>query len=138
MDMATLPVTEDEFRYLLVMGDTFTKFIEAEAVKDQTAGSITKAIYKRLICRYGCPTKVLSDQGRNFEASAFKKLCDKFGIQKLRSAAFYPHGNGFAERTIGSVKQILRSVLLEMKLPQKSWIEILPQVLLALDQIFSI
>ena len=43
MDTATLPVTEDGLRYLLVIGDMFTKFIEAEAMKDQTADSVIKS-----------------------------------------------------------------------------------------------
>ena len=59
------------------MGDMFTKFIEAAAMKDQTADSVIKAFYKGWICRYGCPTNALSDQSRHFEASAFEKLCDK-------------------------------------------------------------
>ena len=50
MDIATLKVTEDGFRYLLVMGDMFTKFTEAEAMKDQTADSVMKAFYKGWVC----------------------------------------------------------------------------------------
>lgn len=132
IDIATLPKTDDGYRYFLVIGDTFSKYLEAVPMKNQTADTVVKAFWRGWVTRHGCPTTVLSDQGKNVDGATMKILCDKFGIAKKRSSSYHPAGNGFAERSIRSIKQILTALLTDRGLPQKSWKELLPEVLLGL------
>ena len=60
-------------------------------------------------------------------------VCASFGIEKRRSSAYHSQGNGFAERNIRTVKDMLRSVLLYRRLSQSRRREILPQLLFALN-----
>jgi hypothetical protein len=48
-------------RYILVATDYYTKWVEAKALRDNTASSIAKFLYKYIWCRYGCPIELVSD-----------------------------------------------------------------------------
>ena len=51
----------------------------------------------------------------------------------MRSSAYHSQGNGFAERNIRSVKDMLRAVLLHRKLQQSQWRSLLPSLVFALN-----
>ena len=132
IDIATLPRTDNGYRYFLLIGDMFSKYVEAEPMKDQTADTVVQTFWKGWVTRHGCPTTLLSDQGKNVDGTTMRALCDSFGIKKKRSTSYHPEGNGFAERSIRTIKQILQTLISERKLPQKSWADLLPEVLLGL------
>ena len=47
--------------------------------------------------RFGCPFKVHSDQGRNFEGKLFTALCKVLEIHKTRTTPYRPSSNGQVE-----------------------------------------
>ena len=57
----------------------------------------------------GLPQILHSDQGQNFESAVFKQTLDAFGIQKSRTIAYYPQGDGLVERCNRSLLQLLRT-----------------------------
>lgn len=69
--MRPLPMTKQGNRYILVIGDYFTKWTEAFAIPDQEAETVAKKLVHEYICRLGVPIQVHSDQGRNFESALF-------------------------------------------------------------------
>ncbi len=62
-----------------------------------------------------------------------RDIYNSLGIEKRRSSAYHSKGNGFAERNIRSVKDLLRSVLLHRKQYQGKWRSILPELVFALN-----
>ena len=75
-DILEVPVSRKNHRYLLVVMDYFTEWVEAIPLKDQTAASVTQAIIK--ICStFGVPSILHSDQGCNFESQMLKQMCYK-------------------------------------------------------------
>lgn len=54
-------------RYILVIIDCFTKWVEAFPIPDQTAQTCADRLMD-VICRFGCPLSIHSDQGRSFES----------------------------------------------------------------------
>ena len=67
-------------------------------MKDQEAVTVAKALEYGWFNRYGYPSALLSDQGRNVDGVLVKELCAKYGITKLHSSAYHPEGDGEAER----------------------------------------
>ncbi|CAB4418770.1 unnamed protein product [Rhizophagus irregularis] len=58
-----LPITERNNRYIVTAMDYFMKWPEARALETADAKEIARFIYEDIICRHGCPKKILSDRG---------------------------------------------------------------------------
>ena len=133
LDIAHMPTDVEGYCYLLLIGDVFSKYIEAVPLRDQTADSIKRGLWENWLNHYSYPQFMLSDQGSNVDGVVINKLCRDFHIEKRRTSGYHSQGNGFAERNIRSVKETLRTLLLEYKLPQNCWTEILRSVVFALN-----
>ena len=74
--LGPLPVTERGNRYILVVGDYFTRWKEAFLMKDMEAQTVACILVNEFICRMGVPDTIHTDQGRNFESNLIKELPD--------------------------------------------------------------
>ena len=110
MDIAYLPWTSNGYRYVLIIVDLFSKFMEAIPMKNQESATIAEALQYGWFHRYGYPLALLSDQCPNVDGTVIRELCGKYGIRKLHSSAYHPEGDGEAEMTIQSFKQTMRVV----------------------------
>ena len=126
VDVLEVPVSYQNNRYLLVIQDYFTKWVEAIPMPDQTAVRITNELTK-VFSTLGLPNIVHSDQGRNFESLTLKQTLEAFGIEKSRTTAYHPQGDGLVERFNRSLLQMLRSFVDS----EPDWERYLPLVLYA-------
>ena len=126
VDILEVPRSLNNNRYLLVVQDYFTKWPEAIPLPDQTANRITRELTK-LFAIYGQPEILHSDQGRNFESAILSQTLQAFGVQKSRTTAYHPQGDGMVERFNRSLLQLLRSYVDR----QDDWEYYLPLVLYA-------
>ena len=133
IDIAQMPKDNDGYQYFLLVGDIFSKYINALPLREQSAKSVTKVLTSNWIYTHGTPQFLLSDQGSNVDGVVVNELCNKIGVEKRRSSAYHSQGNGFAERNIRNVKETLRAVLLHRKLDQKKWRQLLPELVFALN-----
>ena len=109
--LGPLPQTPRGNNYILVVNDCFTKWVEVFAVPDETAPTCARVILNEVICRYGCPLDLHTDQGRNFESHIFKELCDLLQIRKTRSSPRNPKGNGVTERFNSTLLAMIRAYI---------------------------
>ena len=70
-------------KYLVVANEYFTKWIEAEPVAQITAHKIEGFVWKNIVCRFGVPKRLVSDNGTQFASHLLKKLCEGVGIQQV-------------------------------------------------------
>jgi len=89
------------------MIDKFTRWPELVPITNIEASTIARKFFETWICRYGCPAKIVTDQGTQFESELFQKLCQLCGIQKCRSTPYHPQSNGSIERMHRTLKSIL-------------------------------
>ena len=82
---------------------------------------------------HGTPYYLLSDKGSNVDGDTIREVCNAVGIEKRRSCGYHWQGNGFAERSIRHVKDILRSAILSHKLALYKWKSFLPEHSFALN-----
>ncbi|UYV84759.1 K02A2.6-like [Cordylochernes scorpioides] len=82
--------------------DYFNKWPEAYAIPNQEAKTVEKVLMDNLICRFGVPLELHSDQGRNFEAGVFQELCRLLAIRKTRTTPLHPN---LMEWLKGSIKR---------------------------------
>ena len=116
-------------RYILVMVDQFTKWVELAALPEQNAQLTAKRFFDQFICRFGCPLEVHTDQGRNFESNLFQAFCKVFEISKTRTTPYRPCSNGQCERFNRTILQMVRSYISR---DLKDWDEHLPFIAMAL------
>ena len=61
------PAASGQRRYVLVAVDYFTKWVEAEPMKNIKHSDVRWFIWKNLITRYGIPQSIVFDNGPQFE-----------------------------------------------------------------------
>jgi transposase InsO family protein len=105
--LAPLPIIARGNQYILVMSDHFTKWVEAVPMPNQRAETVAKAFVNEVVTRHGVPSKLLTDQGRNFEADLMKQVFGLLGVRKLRTSPYHPQTDGQVERMNRTLKGIL-------------------------------
>ncbi len=98
-----LPETWSGNKYILVAIDHYSKWCEAKAVADHRARTAARFLEDDLICKYGVPRFVLTDNGGEWGAE-FETMCKDYGIHHQRTAPQWPQYNGMAERMIKTLK----------------------------------
>lgn len=126
--MGPFPQSERSNKYLMVVGDYFTKWTECYPLPNLEASTVAKVFVEEFISRFGVPLICHTDQGKSFEAQLFKELCKILGIDVTRSSSFHPQSNGMIEKCNNTIITMLSAFVNEN---QKNWDELVPFVMLA-------
>ena len=84
--MGPFPHAVGGFEYLYVAIDKFTKWPEVEAVRKVTAQSAIK-FFKGLVCRFGVPNRIITDNGTEFTSHAFMQYIKDLGSKCFRGTS---------------------------------------------------
>ncbi|KAG7552321.1 Ribonuclease H-like superfamily [Arabidopsis thaliana x Arabidopsis arenosa] len=115
-------------QYLLVLTNYFSKWIEAEAYISIQDSVVKIFLWKHIICRYGVPYEIVTDNGPQFISNDFDDFCSAWGIKLSYSTPRYPQGNGQAE---ASNKTILSNLKKRLSARKGGWYDELQPVLWA-------
>ena len=72
--LGPLPRTDNGNKYIMVVGDYFTKWMEAIPILDAEAKTVADKFVERIVSIFGVPLQIHSDQGSNFESKVFKEF----------------------------------------------------------------
>ncbi|GJT41080.1 reverse transcriptase domain-containing protein [Tanacetum coccineum] len=92
------PEGPGKVKFLIVAMDYFTKWIEAKAVATITGNQVKKFVWDNIVCRFGLPGEIISDNGKQFVDNPFKDWCDKLNITQRFASVKHPQSNGLVER----------------------------------------
>jgi hypothetical protein len=67
---------------------TLCFYLQRTLVPLPTAVSIYPSPVNQFFSRFGCPFQVFTDQGRNFESSLFREMCELLHIHKSRTTPY--------------------------------------------------
>ena len=65
-------------KFLVVGIDYFTKWVEAEPLAKITKQNVKNFIWKNIVCRFGVPRVLISDNGRQFDNALFRDFYEHF------------------------------------------------------------
>jgi hypothetical protein len=87
--------------------DDLTKFVILQPTPTTETGIVGKHLI-HIICQYGIPEHIRTDQGTAFCSNLIQEITDKLGIKKLKCSPYHPESNGALERSHGSIKETIR------------------------------
>ncbi|XP_022030653.1 uncharacterized protein LOC110931577 [Helianthus annuus] len=88
------PPAPGKLKYLIVAVDYFTKWVEAKPLAKITADNAKKFLWEHIVCRFGLPLYLVSDNGTQFTDRIFQEWCTHLHIQQIFTSVAHPQGNG--------------------------------------------
>ena len=92
-------VTSCGTKFVLVMVEHFSKWIELVALFQNSAELAPVASLDRVLARFGASAEVLTDQGRE-SLGAFEELCTKALIDHRTTSREHPDADGLVEQVV--------------------------------------
>ncbi|CAG2212114.1 unnamed protein product [Mytilus edulis] len=126
--LGELPETENGNRYILVVSDYYTKWTESFPMPNMEASTVVKIIVEEVIARFGVPSWIHSDQGRQYESRLFQEVCKVLDIKKTRTTPYHPQSDGMVERFNKTLATMLSAYVQEH---QRDWDKYIPFVMMA-------
>jgi transposase InsO family protein len=128
--LGPFPRAQGGYRYLYIAIDKLTKWVEVEPVCTIPARSAVKFI-RGLVCRFGVPNCIITDNGSQFTSGLFWEYCASAGIKICFTSVTYPRSNGQAERANAEVLKGLKTKSFSAKLEacDKKWLDNLQSIL---------
>ena len=112
--MGPLEITAQNNKYILVVCDHFTKWVELFAIKSLSAEEAADKLMQ-VIYRHSAPEAILSDQGTNFQSNLLSELWELLDKHKLRTTPYHPQCDGLTERFNRTLQPMIAAYLNERK-----------------------
>ncbi|KAL0313126.1 UNVERIFIED_CONTAM: Ribonuclease HI [Sesamum radiatum] len=122
------PQATGQRKFLIVAVDYFTKWVEAEALAKITEKEVIRFLWKNIVCRFGIPRALVSDNGTQFLGNKLRDWCKGLVIKQFFTSVSNPQANGQTEVTNRTILQHLKTRLGSAK---GAWVDELPSVLWA-------
>ena len=126
--LGELPETKYGNKYILVVSDYFSKWTEAFPMPNMEAKTVASLIVNEVICRFGVPHIIHSDQGRQYESKLFSEVCSLLQIRKTRTTPYHPQSDGMVERYNKTLMTMISAYVSEN---HRDWDEHIPYVMMA-------
>ncbi|RDX91809.1 Pol polyprotein, partial [Mucuna pruriens] len=95
--------------------DYFTKWVEATSNSTVTHNVVAKFIKRDIICRYGLPAHIITDNGTNLNNKMMTELCEQFKIRYHNFTPYRPKMNGAVEAANKNIKKIVQKMVVTYK-----------------------
>ncbi|GKE11390.1 reverse transcriptase domain-containing protein, partial [Tanacetum coccineum] len=122
------PEGPGKVKFLIVAMDYFIKWIEAKAVVTISGTQVKKFLWDNIVCRFGLPGEIVSDNSKQFSGDPFKDWCEKLNIIQHFASVKHPQSNRLVERANRSLGEGIKA---RLGVGNKNWLEELPHVLWA-------
>ena len=120
------PPTDSGNRYILVIGDTFSKWVEAYAIPNKEANTVANRLVD-FFCRFGLPQRLHSDRGLEFHNQVLDEIAKVLHIQPSFTTAYRPQSNGMIERFNRTLIKMLKTFIDDYVHPT-TWDSLLPML----------
>jgi len=120
-----LPTSEEGYSNLMVIVDTFSRYIELHPMGTLTALNAAKAL-ELWMSRYGRPLNILTDNASQFQAH-YEATLEALGIQNDKIHPYSHEENAIVERANKEVLRHLRDILYDTKVHSK-WADHIPAI----------
>jgi len=102
-----LPKTNNDNRYIIVLVDYLTKWVEAEPLKTTESEDVIKFL-KKVFSRHGIPEVLVTDNGPQFISDKTKAFLDLHDVFVYYITTYHPASNGEVENRNKEICKYLR------------------------------
>ena len=127
--MGPYPLTTRGNRFILVVTDMFTRWIEAFPLRNSEAPTLIRTLEDEVFSRFGYPLRILSDNGKQFTSRTWAEASRRWNSELWTTPEYHPRANP-TERRNQEVKKGLRLRLHDGN--QRIWDQHLPSLLFGL------
>ena len=120
-----LPESTEGYKNLMVIVDTFSRYIELHPMGSLTAESAAHAL-RQWMSRYGRPLNILTDNASQFLAE-YEATLDALGIENQKIHPYSHEENAIVERANKEVLRHLRDILYDTKVLEE-WTRHIPDI----------
>ncbi|KAJ0480493.1 putative nucleotidyltransferase, Ribonuclease H [Helianthus annuus] len=122
------PEAPGAVKFIIVAVDYFTKWVEAKALASTTSAVVKRFIWEQIICRFGLPLRIITDNVTNFAADDLERWFKELHIEHTFSSVAHPQGNSQVEAVNKSIVDGIKARLGEKR---RGWLDELPSILWA-------
>ena len=107
MEVLGLDLMNFNGQSFLVSVDYFSGYILVDQLRSETTATVTAKINENLR-KFGLAERIITDNGPCFRSGKFRSFCDQLEMEHSTSSPHYHQGNGRAERSIQTIRKIMR------------------------------
>nr|GEU40772.1 reverse transcriptase domain-containing protein [Tanacetum cinerariifolium] len=115
-------------KFLIVAIDCFTKWIKAKPLATITGNQVKKFVWDNIVCIFGLPREIISDNGKQFQGNPFKDWYENLCIRQRFAFVKHPQVNGLVEMANQSLGEGSKA---RLDARSKNWMEEISHVLWA-------
>jgi len=125
--------------YVVVVVDSFSRWVSLEPVRDKSALSAARAIL-RTVGNFGVPLTIRSDGGKEFVNDTLAAIEHLLGVKHHKVMAYHHEANSLAEKANRSVLENLRNLIFDNRYNfngEHQWSDLLPLVQRIMNSSFN-
>lgn len=124
-----LPETAEGDRWIFIIEDVATRWVELFSLKSATAEACAKTLIDEVILRYGVPRRVVSDNGTQFVSAVMQQTAHCLGFDQSLIPAYHPESNPVERRN----RDLKTQIAIFVQTEHTKWNQVLPMVRFALN-----
>ncbi len=123
-------MSSNQNRYICTVVDSLSGYLITWPCRNIKTETFALQFFHKVICVFGCPSKIVTDRGAQFTSHLWKELGRLLGINMAMTAGYHPQANGMAEVRNRDITNLLRTLTSQ---DPKNWDRHLPAVTFALN-----
>lgn len=118
-DCMEFPTSKNQFKYMVVFQDLFTKWIELCPIRKADGPTIIREFDKLIVHRFRCPEVLLTDNGTEFVNKLMAEVATAYGIHHSRTPPYHAQAN-----PVERVNRVLKTMIISyVDLDHRLWDE---------------
>jgi transposase InsO family protein len=124
--LGPLPPAQGNLKYVVVVVEYFSKWIEAKPLATITSVTVQKFFWQNIVCRFGVPKAITVDNRTQLDAEAFKEFCEQIGTKIHFASVRHSESNELVERANGIIMTGIMKLIFNQ--PRGKWLDELIKV----------
>ncbi|KAF9761511.1 Gag-Pol polyprotein, partial [Nosema granulosis] len=108
VDLVGPLIDEGRSKYILTAIDHYSKWLETRTLEGKSSKTLVGAIKDIILKKHGTPTRILSDNGLEFDNKDVRELTGEYGFEWVFSSPYH-------HQTVGAIERVNQSLMNHIK-----------------------